>query len=218
MRRKKCEITDRKAIECILDSATIGRIATLGSDGYPYITPVNFVFHRGNIYFHSAPEGEKLDNISRNPNVCFEVDIPLAYLDSGFDPDRRICQLHQLYHSVIVRGKASLVLDDSLKVQYLNALVSKHEHHSDHDQVTVEMKAFRACVVVEIKPTSISAKSDLWQYKASEVRIRLAQYLKNRKQPSDLETIVSMGFNPEDLWNNYSKPGPPLEEFERIQK
>ncbi len=199
MRRNKCEITDLKEIERILGSTTIGRFATQGSDGYPYITPVNFVFHRGNIYFHSAPTGEKLDNISKNPNVCFEVDIPLAYIDSGFDQDHRICQLHQLYHCVIIRGKASLVLVESLKAQYLNALVSKHEGHSGHDQVNKEMKAFKACVVVQIEPVSISAKSDLWQYKTCEIRTGLAQYLKDRKQPGDLETIESMGFNPEEI-------------------
>ncbi|MGC8604907.1 MAG: pyridoxamine 5'-phosphate oxidase family protein, partial [Desulfomonilaceae bacterium] len=135
MRRKKCEITDIKEIERILGSVVIGRIATYGSDGYPYVTPVNFVLYRGNIYFHSAPEGEKLDNLNRNPNVCFEVDIPLAYLNSGFDPNSRICQLHQLYHCVIIRGKATVVQDDALKVECLNALVSKHEGNSAHGQV-----------------------------------------------------------------------------------
>ena len=199
MRRKQCEITDRKEIERILGATTIGRIATEGTDGYPYITPVNFVYHKGNIYFHSAPEGEKLDNLSRNPNVCFEVDIPLAYIDSGFDPDRRICQVHQFYHSVIIRGKASVVEDGPLKVESLNALIGKHERHSGHEFESEEMNGYAACIVVEIKPTSISAKSDLWQYKNSEIRIRLAQYLKSRNQAHDLETIVSMGFDPAEL-------------------
>ena len=81
MRRKHSEITDPLAIEDILRTATIGRMATVGRDGYPYITPVNFVYHGGDIYFHCAPEGEKLDNIARDSRVCFEVDIPLSYLD-----------------------------------------------------------------------------------------------------------------------------------------
>jgi uncharacterized protein len=78
MRRKQCEITDRKEMERIPGATIIGRIATERADGYPYITPVNFVYHKGNIYFHSAPGGEKLDKLSQDPNVCFEVDIPLA--------------------------------------------------------------------------------------------------------------------------------------------
>jgi nitroimidazol reductase NimA-like FMN-containing flavoprotein (pyridoxamine 5'-phosphate oxidase superfamily) len=80
MRRTHCEICDPQEIERILGSATIGRIATNGADGYPYITPVNFVHQEGNIYFHSALKGEKLENLERDPKVCFEVDIPLAYL------------------------------------------------------------------------------------------------------------------------------------------
>ena len=81
MRRNCCEITNPQDIERILNSTTIGRLAPSGADGYPYITPVNFVYHDGNIYFHSASKGEKLDNLARDPKVCFEVDIPLAYLD-----------------------------------------------------------------------------------------------------------------------------------------
>ncbi|MGC8660407.1 MAG: hypothetical protein ACP5U1_15180, partial [Desulfomonilaceae bacterium] len=115
------------------------------------------------------------------------------------DPDRRICRLHQLFQCVIIRGKASVVVDESRKVECLNALVSKHEGHSNHDMVTEQMDAFRACVVVEIRPLSVSAKCDLWQYKSSEVRTRLARYFKERNYPGDLQTIRSMGFNPEDL-------------------
>lgn len=47
MRRKHCEIKDLQDIERILSSTTVGRLATHGADGYPYITPVNFVYHEG---------------------------------------------------------------------------------------------------------------------------------------------------------------------------
>lgn len=199
MRRKQCEIKDPNAIGNILGATTIGRMATHGADGYPYVTPVNFVYHKGNIYFHSAPEGEKLKNLSGNPNVCFEVDVPLAYLDSGFDPSSGVCQLHQFYHCVIIRGKAGLVEDDYLKAECLNALIGKHEKRSDHDSVTTEMKGFTSCVVVEIRPVSITAKTDLWQYKPLETRIRLARYLSNRGAPGDMDTAASMGFEREEL-------------------
>ena len=82
MRRKHCEVTDPREINRILSSTNIGRLATSGADGYPYITPVNFIWREGKIYFHSATVGEKLDNLAREPKVCFEVDVPLAYLDT----------------------------------------------------------------------------------------------------------------------------------------
>ena len=110
MKRKQCEITKRKTIDAILSRCTIGRMATIGKDGYPYITPVNYVYLNDTIYFHCASAGEKLDNINRDPRVCFEVDIPLAYLDLDYYGELpEACMVHQFYHSVIIRGKADIV-------------------------------------------------------------------------------------------------------------
>jgi len=197
MRRKHCQITDYQEIERILGSTTIGRLATIGADGYPYVTPVNFVFYEGKIYFHCATEGEKLDNLTRDPKVCFEVDIPLAYIDAGFDPERPICRLHQLFHCVILRGEGRVLPDGPEKVAALNALVAKHEPGLEFEPINEEMPAYRICKVVEVTPVSISAKSDLWQKKTPEVRLALAQYLKARNRVGDLETIKAMGFDPE---------------------
>ena len=55
MRRKHCEVKDPKEMIRVLASTNIGRLATIDSEGYPYITPVNFVFHEGCVYFHGAP-------------------------------------------------------------------------------------------------------------------------------------------------------------------
>lgn len=41
MRRTYCEVTDQQEINRMLSSTNIGRLATSGADGYPYITPVN---------------------------------------------------------------------------------------------------------------------------------------------------------------------------------
>ena len=65
MRRKHCEIKDPQEMIRILASTNIGRLATVDPEEYPYITPLNFVFHEGCVYFHCAPEGEKLDNLIR---------------------------------------------------------------------------------------------------------------------------------------------------------
>jgi hypothetical protein len=192
MRRKQCEIKDPLEVKRILDSATIGRMATMGADGYPHITPVNFVYHQGNIYFHCAPKGEKLDNLTRDPRVCFEVDLPLAYLDTGFDPERRIRCVHQFYHCVIIKGEARVVPNSLLKVVALNALVAKHENSPGHELVSEDMPAYKACKVVEIKPSSISAKSDLHQAKSPEERGAIAQYLIARNRSGDLETARAL--------------------------
>ncbi len=194
MRRNHSEVTDPKEIQRILSLTNIGRLATNGQDGYPYITPVNFVSLENKIYFHCAPKGEKLENLIRNPRVCFEVDVPLSYIDIGLDPNRPICHLHQFYHCVIIRGFASVVQDSKLKVAALNALIAKHEGTDNFEKVTADMTAFKACEVIEVKPESITGKSDLIQNKTEEERRAVAEYLFQRNHPGDRQTVAAMGF------------------------
>jgi len=202
MRRNHNEVTDPVKITEILSSATIGRLATNGKDGYPYITPVNFVYYLGNIYFHCAPDGEKLDNIARDPKVCFQVDIPLAYLGRDYNLSRNntnICGLHQFYHCVIIRGEAGVVPDGPLKVDALNELIAAHENRRDFEKVHGDLPACQACKVVEIRPEKISAKSDLHQKKSAGERLAMAKYLKAGSVPNGMETIRAFGFDPQDI-------------------
>ncbi len=199
MRRQHAEVTDQQEIERILCSTNIGRLATTGSDGYPYVTPVNFVYYRENIYFHCAPACEKLDNIARDSRVCFEVDMPLAYLDTGFDPERPGCKVHQFYHCVIIRGEASIVPDGPIKTAALNALLATHEPGVTLQPVTEDMHGYRICNVVQVRPMTITAKSDLAHNKTPEERLALARYFKGRNGPMDLETVRAMGFAPDEL-------------------
>jgi uncharacterized protein len=199
MLRKHCEILDPDEIRRIMASTTIGRIATIGADGQPYITPVNFVFYEGAVYFHCAARGEKLDNISRDPRVCFEVDIPLAYIDASFDPARTACNVHQLYHCVIIRGTAGVVPDGPLKTIALDALAAKHEPEMNFAPITADSSAYKRCVVVEIKPLSITGKSDLLQNRSREQRLDVARRLKARNRPNDMQAVKAMGFDPDEI-------------------
>ena len=193
MRRAKCEITDEREIKRILNTATVGRIATIGSDGYPYVAPVNFVFHEGAVFFHSALAGEKLDNIARDSRVCFEVDIPLAYMEVSFNPEKNPCRAHQFYHSVVIRGKARIIDNGELKTQVLNALLGKHEGNREFQPVTENSSGYKQCCVIEVKPERMTAKSDLGQGKSQEYRRLIAERLAERGLPVDLETIRAMG-------------------------
>jgi nitroimidazol reductase NimA-like FMN-containing flavoprotein (pyridoxamine 5'-phosphate oxidase superfamily) len=194
MLRKHSEVTDPQEIQRILSLTNIGRLATIGQDGYPYITPVNFVRLEGKIYFHCAPKGEKLDNLTREPRVCFEVDVPLSYIDIGLDPARPLCHLHQYYHCVIMRGIATDVKDRTLKLAALNTLIAKHEKTENFTPVTADMSGYKACKVIEIKPDSITAKSDFSQNQPDEKRREIAEYLFNRNQSGDREAVEAMGF------------------------
>lgn len=189
MKRAQCEITDRAVMDAILHRSTIGRLATIGNDGYPYITPVNYVYLDGSIYFHCARTGEKLDNIRRDPRVCFTVDIPLAYLDLGYYGDLpEPCLVHQFYHCVIIRGRAEAVDRIDEKVRALNALVAAHEPaDTEFPPITAATPAVALCLVVAVRIESISGKSDLAQKKDWQTRQRLGSYLHQRNRPGDEE-------------------------------
>ena len=176
-------------------STNIGRLATVDAEGYPYITPVNFVFHDGCVYFHCAPEGEKLDNLIRDPRVCFEVDVPLAYLQVNFNPEQNPCRTHQLYHCVIIKGSGRIVPDGELKTTVLNALVAKHEGNRDFPAVTLDSASYKACRVVEIRPERMTAKADLAQSKPQQgYRRFIAEHLVERGLPGDLDAVRAMGY------------------------
>lgn len=195
MRREHCQVDDPREMEKILNQCTIGRMATVDAQGYPYITPVNFVYHKGKIYFHCALKGEKLDNIERNNKVGFEVDIPLSYLEVGFNEEPSPCKTHQLFHSVVIRGTARVLPPGDLKIEALNALVTKHEGNTDFPPVTEDLPAYKIAHAVEITPDIMTGKSDLIQNKDDETRRKLAGQLAERGRPEDLEAVKAMGFD-----------------------
>jgi hypothetical protein len=187
MRRKQSEITDKSAIEAILQRARIGRLATLGADGYPYITPVNYVYWQESVYFHCALVGEKLDNIRRHGKVCFEVDIPLAYLDTGFDKDMPACDVGQFYQCVVIRGRAETIDGIAEKVAALNAIMASHEGVAQFTGITAETPAAARCAVVAIRIESMTGKANLAQKKSAADKEKIRAYLKGRGLPGDAE-------------------------------
>ena len=193
MRRRQCEITDPEKVLQILRRCTVGRLATKGRDGYPYITPVNYVYHNNSVYFHCAHQGEKIDNILADNRVCFEIDIPLAYLDMAFDPTRPPCQVHQFYHCVIIRGRAEIVEDLGEKLSALNALMASHERRPDFAAITNDTPAVTLCMVVAVRAETVSCKSDLAQKKTDDERQCISAYLHSRKLPGDDETSCLLG-------------------------
>lgn len=155
MRRVRKELRDPAVIEELLRTASVGRLGTTGADGYPRIKPVNFVWHRGRVYFHSAREGEKIRDFMRDPRVCFEVDQPLAYVSACTQP----CAATYLFRSVLIRGRASLVEDGVERRAALDALMEKHQPGSALPGYPEDKLALTA--VVRIDPEEVVGKEDL---------------------------------------------------------
>ncbi|MDI9558143.1 MAG: pyridoxamine 5'-phosphate oxidase family protein [Syntrophorhabdus sp.] len=154
MRRIKKEIRDNKRIGDLLDTCHVGRLGTIGNDGSPRIKPLNFVYLNGMIYFHSAREGEKIDDISRDNRVVFEVDEPAGYVKSSISP----CSAKYLYRSVIVRGKAVIVENDREKLLALQSLMEKYQPEGGYGEFQPEKLEIIAVVRIDIE--EITGKED----------------------------------------------------------
>jgi nitroimidazol reductase NimA-like FMN-containing flavoprotein (pyridoxamine 5'-phosphate oxidase superfamily) len=147
MRRSKNEIKDRGRIIELLTGCDVGRLGTVTREGYPMIKPLNFIYRDGKIYFHSAKEGEKIDDIIRDSRVCFEVDVPVGFKKAVDHP----CQADFYYRSVIVRGRATVVADDKERFLALNALMKKYQPEGGYGAYVEEKLAITAIVRIDIE-------------------------------------------------------------------
>lgn len=121
MRRKKQEITDKTEIASILASAKIIRIGFY--DGAePYVLPFNFGYADDKIYVHCALEGRKLDIISNNPLVAFEVTVDAGPRNNN---PQTACEYGYSYRCAAGTGTASVVKEEWEKIHGLNVLMKQ---------------------------------------------------------------------------------------------
>ena len=155
MRKAQKEIKDEAQINEILANAHVGRLGTMGKDGYPIIKPLNFVHTGGHIYFHSAIEGEKIEDILRDNRVCFEVDVPLRYVKAKGDP----CRAFYHYRSVILKGRAEIIEDSVEKRMAMKALMEKYQPGGGYDDFPKEKLAITAVIRIDIE--AMTGKEDV---------------------------------------------------------
>ena len=157
MRRKDKFMGTEEAVE-LMRRAWVGRLGTMGLDGFPYVVPMSFVYLEGKIYLHSARQGQKLDNLRQNPRVCFEVDEDLGMKRSG-----RVCDWSQYYRSAVAYGTARILEDSGEAVSALRALVEKYSARSGDPVGTTEFspEEVRKVAVMEIAVERITGKKGL---------------------------------------------------------
>ena len=81
MRRTDREVTDPAAIDAIIRACPCCRLGLRDGEGV-YLVPLNFGFAnvdgQRTFYFHSAPEGHKIDLLRQAKTVAFELDCGCA--------------------------------------------------------------------------------------------------------------------------------------------
>ena len=162
MRVSKKEIKDQSVIFGLLSTSPVGRLGTSGQDGYPRIKPLNFVCLEGRIYFHSAREGEKMEDIKRDSRVCFEIDLPITYVKSTGIP----CKADYFYRSVMIKGRARIVREREERLRALEGLMKKYQPQGGYGAFPEDKLALTAVVRIDIE--EITGKEDLGKEKERE--------------------------------------------------
>ena len=129
MRRQDKAITDMKEIEAVLQASEIIHIG-LCDHGIPYVVPMSFGLHCGRIYLHSAPEGRKLEIISRHNIVSFNCITDLQLLTGS---PGKPCSWTMGYRSVSGTGRIRAV--DTAEEQQ-EGLTAVMEHYGYHGVMT----------------------------------------------------------------------------------
>src|SRR4051812_36684331 len=95
----------------VLQDGFCGRLAVIGSDGYPYCVPLLYVVMEGELYVHNArAPGHLRAAIEHDPRACFEMDEPSDIFAYG----RFECDTSIAFKSVIVFGRARIIEDAAI--------------------------------------------------------------------------------------------------------
>ncbi len=148
MRRSDRAISRDEAL-ILLKQAEYGILSTVGEDGCPYGVPLSFALIGETLYFHSAMEGRKLDNLTNQPCVSFCIVGNTQVLPARFTT---------AFESVIVSAKASEVFG-SEKQAALEALIDKYSAAFKTEGMAYIEKSQAKTRVIRLSIESITGKA-----------------------------------------------------------
>ncbi len=150
MIKSKKQLTEAETND-VLNKCEYMTLSTIGSDGWPYATPLSYVVIDGKVYFHCFTKGQKLDNIAYNPNVCLNA---VRDVEAIWEDD-----FTTYYQSATIFGTAKVLEDGELKRKALIELVDKYlpDYMDKADGIIEQTK--NSTAVVEITPLHTTGKA-----------------------------------------------------------
>ncbi|MEQ7052395.1 pyridoxamine 5'-phosphate oxidase family protein [Paenibacillus alvei] len=196
MRRKEFEVMDTVETEQFMQEMSFGILGTINEDGWPELTPLNFVYHNGFIYFHGSVSGRKMKNIKADQRVTFSVAKEYAIIPSYFTEAKLACPATAFFKSVLIKGHAEKVSDLTEKAEALTAFMQKLQPEGGYAPIDPEDPDYtgqiKSTSVVRINVHELSAKYKFGQNMKEEKFEIVSNGLLNRNEGLDKETIAMM--------------------------
>lgn len=128
----------------VFDKAPYVTVSMVRPDGTPYGLPLSLVRKDDNtFYFHCADEGEKIDCIRATTTVSLSA---VSKCAPRFEEDKNNFTEH--YRSAVALGTATIVDDDSEKVEALRLLCRRFlPDYMEHFDEAIERSLGRTTVV-----------------------------------------------------------------------
>lgn len=196
MRRNEFEVMDAEETKQFLHEMSFGFLGTVGEEGWPEVTPLNFVYHEGSIYFHGSKAGQKMSNLKSDTRVTFTVAKEYAIIPSYFMDPKLACPATAYFKSVMIKGNAEIVSDLHHKASALAAFMRKLQPEGGYEPFDPEDPDYapqlKATSVVRIHIAEMSAKYKFGQNLKEAKRSLVTDGLQQRGGELDAETIALM--------------------------
>lgn len=196
MRRGEFSIQEQAEIDEFLSGMSFGFLATTGEDGFPHVTPLNYAYANGHLYFHGSYRGEKMKEIAAVKNVSFAVAKEFAIIPSYYSDPAMACPATAFFKSVHIRGEAELVKSLHEKAEALTALMRKLQPEGGYALISPDDPAYlpelKAVSVVRITIREMTAKFKFGQNWEERKRADVMAKLCERNRPDDEETAKMM--------------------------
>jgi nitroimidazol reductase NimA-like FMN-containing flavoprotein (pyridoxamine 5'-phosphate oxidase superfamily) len=199
MRRKEFAIEENKEseIKAFFAEMTFGFLGTISPDGWPHVTPLNYVYFNDCIYFHGSKIGQKMIDLKHAADkVTFSVAKEYAIIPSYFSDPKLACPATAFFKSVYIKGSASIVVDLAEKAAALTAFMEKLQPEGGYDPISTEDPAYvpqlKGVSVVRIEIQEMTAKFKFGQnWQESRIE-QTANLLHERNRTLDEATIALM--------------------------
>jgi uncharacterized protein len=153
--RRADKIMGDAEIKQVLQTAFCGRTATVGPDGYPYVVPNLYVWHRDSVWLHTArTNGHFARNVRHDARVCFEVDEPGEVFPYGHIE----CDTSVSFRSIVLFGRISLVRDATESRTFFSLFMDKYAPSDSWGREKGSFPRLEATNVYIIAPESITGK------------------------------------------------------------
>lgn len=152
MRRQDRKL-EAEEVKDILKRGEYGVLATVTPDGLPYSIPMSYAYdeEENAIYLHCTVEGgQKIDNISANPHVCFTVVSETEVMAEKFATK---------YWSANAMGEIITVKDTEEKKKGLFRLIRKYSRGFEEKGLKYIDSAVDKVNVLKLNISSMSGKA-----------------------------------------------------------